>query len=1608
MTQVNKVETNGANIIARNGWLNGKTIETRLNAGETLLEFANRFLPEHLIQFVRVKKNGEDEPQWQNLIPTNDDHILLYVLPAGGEDGKSALGLIASIGLSVFTGGIANPLVRGIVMVAGGLVINAIQTGLIKPPVQPANQSRTSPFFKFTSQNNEITPLGSVQRIYGKMRVYPKLPAPPFTTNVTNTAAQDQQYLSMLFDFGYGPLTIIEESIKIGETPLKEVFTNPEDREYRIHENYTTSSQLTLFDESRDAQQVGALVDSNGVVRRTAKDVKRAIIDLSFFQGFYYINQTTGVYGQHSVKAKLEARKIINGVAQPWQPLNHLALYTTSNRMEVTGLLKLAYDVDFDYWVEADGYNYKGFEVGRTSVVISNHSISTISYFNYYFSVGHRVNLNERLPHGTIINRVISNGSATYTIKFDHPLPERVKTSRFKTGGKYEWPYDDLTGRPTNFGIISPDAPFFTHSLWIVILYQTPEETYWYSRRTEPFECSLNVEFTEVAEYDIRITRLSPPPKKFYFNEFNWTYLNSLYNTPIMFEPETQHTVMELRVKATDEISGAIDTLSAEVISKVEVWDGVSWSEQQSNNPAWIYCDILMGSATKFPIAYADRERLLDLPAIKAWADYCDQSAQNDDGVAQFQCNLVIDGETTVKQVLQTVCSSGRAAPSRTDGKYSIVRDTLDKPPVQLITPKNCQNFKTTVSYIKPPHGLKISIQDEENNYEPTEVVVYNDGYDFNNATIFENMNLAGTTRYKQAHRLGRYYLATAKLQRERIECRLDIENLVATRGDVVLVANDTIRIGGVPCRIADIQGDVITLDEQIQSSGLGDPYWENVVLLLHFDGVDQSYNFIDSSSYGKRIVSQNARIDASQSKFGQSCNLIPSPAISYLQIQKDQDFNFGKDIDFTIECWINCTNRSKNYQPIISNLNTDTFSFGSRQLLLYGSYLTANTYKRNRIAFSGFDLADDYALLLSETIIEPNKWYHVALTRSGNIFRLFINGKNEAVATGQIDVNFARSTFQVAATLIGRNGWDISSFNGFIDEMRVTRGVCRYDSNFAVQNFPFADFGADPDVEYQAADTIRMRRSQQIIPVTQIASNQLQLPSGEADTLIIGDILEYGVTEQVKAPFIVEEITAGPDFSATLRLVEQRLEVDDAIYGPIPERKPRIGIENNYAISAPVNVHIVKSDLIDNGQKICNLSLKWLPPENGFPNYYRVYRYEGEDRPHTNLGTTKGTSFELESVNVSRLDAALTLTYSVVAVVERVGISQGGHTSITINQDLTPPPDIEVFSSNAQSESIYLFWQLPDDISQVDHYEIRHSSSDEGTWQTSSRLIDYISASSNSITVPLRTGIYFIKAVDASNNYSLIAAQTKAQIEEINGVDLYDVIQFDPFSNGVHDNTLEDMGYLELKIDEVEGWYYPDPLTKGIHFSQPSKVRLSSDIQTAVLAQDENLGDDWFNPLENAIPLQPSLNGKGLNYVDAQIYYRFTDGSFPIEGNAWTKLIVADVTATDIEFAIRLDTKEINYRPSVFQAMVVADWVERTESGNDISIPAQMTTINFSTAFTQPPTVAITLQNANAGDYVNRTAVTQYGFNVTIFNASGQPISGEIDWSAYGFGKEF
>jgi hypothetical protein len=75
---------------------------------------------------------------------------------------------------------------------------------------------------------------------------------------------------------------------------------------------------------------------------------------------------------------------------------------------------------------------------------------------------------------------------------------------------------------------------------------------------------------------------------------------------------------------------------------------------------------------------------------------------------------------------------------------------------------------------------------------------------------------------------------------------------------------------------------------------------------------------------------------------------------------------------------------------------------------------------------------------------INANTWYHLAYTRSGSTFKIFLNGT-------QVYTFASSATFTTTSNTlnIGGQAGGTDNFTGYVDDIRFTRGVARYTSNF-------------------------------------------------------------------------------------------------------------------------------------------------------------------------------------------------------------------------------------------------------------------------------------------------------------------------------------------------------------------------------------------------------------------------------------------------------------------------------------------------------------------------------------------------------------------------------
>jgi len=137
---------------------------------------------------------------------------------------------------------------------------------------------------------------------------------------------------------------------------------------------------------------------------------------------------------------------------------------------------------------------------------------------------------------------------------------------------------------------------------------------------------------------------------------------------------------------------------------------------------------------------------------------------------------------------------------------------------------------------------------------------------------------------------------------------------------------------------------------------------------------------------------------------------------------------------DFTVEFWM-YGNSVSSTCSLVDNRNPDTANAG------FDISLTSSVL---RFTTSGT------AFITGGTTLSNSTWYHVALTRSGNSFKLFLNGTQEGTTySGSSTQNFTNSNFRIGS---GANG----AFNGYIDEVRITKGFARYTANFTAPTSQF------------------------------------------------------------------------------------------------------------------------------------------------------------------------------------------------------------------------------------------------------------------------------------------------------------------------------------------------------------------------------------------------------------------------------------------------------------------------------------------------------------------------------------------------------------------------
>ncbi len=239
---------------------------------------------------------------------------------------------------------------------------------------------------------------------------------------------------------------------------------------------------------------------------------------------------------------------------------------------------------------------------------------------------------------------------------------------------------------------------------------------------------------------------------------------------------------------------------------------------------------------------------------------------------------------------------------------------------------------------------------------------------------------------------------------------------------------------------------DLRTAERQQRASAWptlgGDPYFSSVSLLLHFDGTGTT--FTDSSSSPKTIeVGPNGPYvtqTASQSKFGGASVLFQNDGGNGTgNIKASVGASPEGTEDFTIEFWHLYDTAANPYgyaQDMIVTTNA------------YSGSVVPVHLRTSSLTISG-------GTVLSFAAPTAGQWYHGALVRQGNTFRFYRDGVEVANGTNSSSLS-STDLYIGSLPFYGANGITGSH----LDEIRVTRGVCRYPggTNFTPPTAAFPD----------------------------------------------------------------------------------------------------------------------------------------------------------------------------------------------------------------------------------------------------------------------------------------------------------------------------------------------------------------------------------------------------------------------------------------------------------------------------------------------------------------------------------------------------------------------
>ena len=231
------------------------------------------------------------------------------------------------------------------------------------------------------------------------------------------------------------------------------------------------------------------------------------------------------------------------------------------------------------------------------------------------------------------------------------------------------------------------------------------------------------------------------------------------------------------------------------------------------------------------------------------------------------------------------------------------------------------------------------------------------------------------------------------------------------------------------------------------------DPYFNNVSLLLRGNGSNGNQSFIDLSNFKNTLTANGNVQNVTTVRKNGVGSIYFDGSGDYLTIPAAPHLDF-RETAFTIEAWIYPL-------PLVHGdggcilTNRPMWGGGAYNVQIYFGLTNDYNPPWYRLYFGMGDGNTYLCSFWTPNAIPLYSWSHVCVVIDLSYVRLYVNGVLENSRAWNNVI--LKSSYNQSTCHIGYGAYNSQYFSGYIDDLRVTKGIARYTSNnFIPTTTPF------------------------------------------------------------------------------------------------------------------------------------------------------------------------------------------------------------------------------------------------------------------------------------------------------------------------------------------------------------------------------------------------------------------------------------------------------------------------------------------------------------------------------------------------------------------------